>query len=247
VKASTRGEAEYTREAEYAGEAEYYGEAEYPGEYVGEGPLGQALELEFTAELLEVASEADLDHFLGKLFRKVSQGLGKVISGPAGSALGGLLKGVAKQYLPVVGGALGSLIAPGIGTAAGSALASAAGQAFGLEMEGPSDEDRDFEIARNYVRLASAAAEEAATAPPAAPPQAVAQRAMTVAAQSYAPGRLGGEAVRSAGAPSANGVARPRLDDRAIMPHHWARTGRWIRRGPHIMLIGVYRRSVART
>ena len=41
----------------------------------------------------------------------------KVIKSPIGRALGGILKGVAKKALPVVGGALGSMVAPGVGTA----------------------------------------------------------------------------------------------------------------------------------
>jgi hypothetical protein len=45
-----------------------------------------------------------------------------------------------------------------------SKLASAAGNAFGLEWEGLSPEDRDFEMARRYVRFATHAAKKAAAA-----------------------------------------------------------------------------------
>jgi uncharacterized protein (DUF697 family) len=226
-------------ESEYSGEGEYFGESEYVGEYAGEGPVGEALELELTAELLEVTNEEELDRFLGGLFKTIGRGVGQVIRGPVGSSLGGLLKGVAKKFLPVVGGALGSFVAPGVGTAAGASLASAAGRAFGLELEGLSGEDREFEIARNYVRLASAAAQEAAIAPPMVSPQAVAQRAMSVAAQRYAPG-LVSAAPQPAGVPSANGGQHPHNGAGRMPPDQRQRTGRWIRRGQHILLIGAY-------
>ncbi len=47
-------------------------------------------------------------------------------------------------------------------------LASAAGRMFGLELEGLSVEDREFEVARRLVRFALTATKNALSAPPAA-------------------------------------------------------------------------------
>ncbi|MBK6506124.1 MAG: hypothetical protein IPG02_10755 [Ignavibacteria bacterium] len=44
-------------------------------------------------------------------------------------------------------------MAPGLGTAIGGALGSAASNMFELELEGLSQEDREFETAKAYVRL----------------------------------------------------------------------------------------------
>jgi hypothetical protein len=61
---------------------------------------------------------------------------------------------VAKAALPLAGGALGSLIPiPGVGTALGAAAGQAASSALGLEFEGMSHEDREFEVARRIVRI----------------------------------------------------------------------------------------------
>jgi len=159
---------------------------EMSGEYQGEMPLNEAQEMELAAELLSVTNEAELEQFLGGLVKKV----GGFFKGPAGKALGGVLKGVAKKALPMVGGALGSMVAPGIGTAIGSSLGSAAGSLFGLELEGLSNEDREFEVARRFVRLASAATQHAAAAPPHVHPMTVARRSVAMAAQRHAPGLL---------------------------------------------------------
>src|SRR4051794_23975570 len=75
-----------------------------------EGPLGETQELEAAAELLEIQSEAELEQFLGNLFKKVASGVGGFIKSGTGKALGGILKNVAKKALPVVGGALGSFV-----------------------------------------------------------------------------------------------------------------------------------------
>jgi hypothetical protein len=203
---------------------EMYGEAESPyGEYYGElgdeGPFSEAEEMELAFELLGVGSEAEMDQFLGKIFSKIGRGIRNFARSSTGRALGGMLKGLAKKALPVVGGALGSLIpVPGVGTAVGTALGSAAGRMFGLELEGLSPEDQEFEVARRFVRLAGTAAANAAEASPAAPPQQVAQQAIAAAAQAHAPGLT---AV----------MRRPAHRGRG-------RSGRWIRRGRTIILLG---------
>ncbi len=170
-----------------------YGETqdELYGELSGAtGVFNEMDELELAAQLLEVTDEAELDQFLGSLLSTASGAIGGALRSPVGNAVGGILKGVAKKALPAAGAAVGDWLAPGRGGKIGSQLATAAGNLFGLELEGLSAEDQEFEVARNFVRLAGAAVENAAQAPSNAPPAAVAQKAVAAAAQQYAPGLL---------------------------------------------------------
>ena len=167
----------------------------------GESPLSETQEMELTAELLEVASEEELEEFLGNLIKGVAKGVGGVIRSPVFKKIGGVLKGVAKQALPMVGGALGSMIPiPGVGTALGSQLGSMAAGLFEMELEGMSQEQAEFEVARRYVRLAASTAATAAKAPPSAPPAKVARIAITQSARQHAPGLLRGTSAGAGGA-----------------------------------------------
>lgn len=129
---------------------------EFAGEQ--EGPFNEAEEMEMALELLSVSSEAELEQFLGGLFKKIGKGLKKIAK-----PLGGVLKGIAKKALPFVGSALGSFIPiPGVGTALGSALGSAAAKALEMEFSGMESEQQEFEMARRFVRIAGTAAQLAA-------------------------------------------------------------------------------------
>jgi len=154
------------------------------------GPLHEHEELELASQLLEVGSEQELEQFIGNLFKKAVRGVSKFAKSGAGRAIGGALKGIAKTALPVVGGALGSMVAPGIGTTIGSKLGSLAGGL--LEMEGEvHEQELEFEVARRVVRIGAAAARTASRVPPrSAPPATVARRAMIGATRRYAPGVL---------------------------------------------------------
>jgi hypothetical protein len=124
------------------------------------------------------------------LFNKVARGVSNFAKSSAGRALGGVLKGIAKKALPMVGGALGSMVAPGIGTALGSKLGSMASGLFEFEFEALPAEQAEFEVARRYVRLASSAARQLATARPRAGvmPLRIARAAVARAARAEAPG-----------------------------------------------------------
>jgi uncharacterized protein (DUF697 family) len=138
---------------------------DWPGKGTAPAVLSEEEELQLAMELLEVASEEELDQFLGKVFKSVWKGVKKVGSTIAKVAkpLGGALKAVAKTALPFVGGALGSMIPiPGVGTALGSALGRAASNALELEMETEAPADRELEMARRFVRIAGQAARLAA-------------------------------------------------------------------------------------
>jgi hypothetical protein len=157
-------------EEEYFGEGEYFGETEagstpyeagsYRAGFQYPSQEAEELELELAAELLEVTSEEELDRFLGDVFKKVGGFVSSAVKSPVFKALGGVLKPIAKAALPIAGGALGTLVGGPAGGMIGSKLASAAGNLFGLELEGLSAEDREFEMAKGFVRLATGAAEQ---------------------------------------------------------------------------------------
>lgn len=204
------------------GEYGEYGEAEQ-GEYGElseyEGPLTEAQEVELASELLEISSEEELEQFLGGLIGTVGRAVGRFASSDTGRALGGILKSAARQALPVVGRAVGQWVSPGSGGDVGARLASQAGRIFGLELEGLSGEDREFEVAKQFVRFAGAAAKQACLAPPSAPPQQVARVAAAKAARVHAPGLLPRLAALGPKAPITT-----------------AQSGRWLRRGRRIVI-----------
>jgi hypothetical protein len=189
---------------------------EFEGESTFEGPFSEVEEMELASELLEITSEEELDQFLGSLFKKASRAVGSFLKNP----LVGQLKGMLKKALPIAGSALGSVV-PGLGTMLGGAGGAALANAFELELEGLSAEDQEFEVARRYVRLAGEVAQQAAQAPQNIPPEQIAKQAMMTAAQQHAPGLL------RQSAPPAAGTGRR------------ARSGRWVREGRTIILLGV--------
>jgi hypothetical protein len=216
---------EYTGEygaGEYTGEYGYEAEGEYEtyGEQSQESPFSEAEEMELAAELLSLQNEAELDMFLGKLFKKV----GGFFKSEPGRALGGALRGLAKKALPVLGGVAGNFLLPGVGGAIGSTVASTAGNVLGLELEGLSYEDQEFEIAKQIVRLGAEAASNLAQTTHKAHPVRAAQAALAAAAQKFAPGLVSGPA--SAQGPHAHPGGRQD-------------SGRWIRHANSIVLIGV--------
>lgn len=213
---------EFGNEMEFGNETYEFGnELEFENEYSGE--INETLEMELATELLSVTNEAELEQFLGGLFKKVAGGVKNFAKSSAGRALGGMLKSVAKKALPIAGAALGNLVAPGVGGAIGGKLAGMAGKAFGLELEGLSAEDREFEVARAYVRFAGDAARRTARSPQQSrQPQLAARSGLTEAARRYAPGILRSSNGYSQGGGSGSG-----------------RSGRWVRRGNSIIIYGI--------
>ncbi len=201
-------------------EAAGYGELAEMEMTAGEisSPLGEAQEIELASEMLEVSSEQEMEQFLGKVIGTVGRAAGRFVQSDTGRALGGILKDAARQALPVVGRAVGQWVSPGRGGDIGAQLATQAGRIFGLELEGLSPEDKEFEVARQFVRFAATAAQQAGLTPPGAPPAAVARTAAATAARLYAPGFF------------------PRLQGRSSLV--WPHSGRWVRRGRTIVLYG---------
>jgi uncharacterized protein (DUF697 family) len=219
---------------EYAGEnPSFEEEFEFEGEYTAEGGvLTEADEYELASELLGVSSEEELDQFLGSLIKRVASTAGKFIRSPIGKAIGGVLKGVAKKALPLAGSALGGAIGGPLGAKIGGGLANVAGKALGLEGESLTQEDHEFEGARQFVRVAANTVNKAASAPPNADPRAVAQMAATQAVRQLAPGLL--RAAGAAGAAGAGGAG----GGGASGMGRGAASGRWVRRGSSIVIIG---------
>jgi hypothetical protein len=163
-------------------------EGEYEGEVFSEGEV-----MELAQELTEITTEGELDRFLGDLISKAGRALGTAVRSPIGQAVGGWLKGAAKSALPLAGGALGGFVGGPLGAKIGSGLASYAGGALGLEGE-MSQEDREFEGAKNFVKMAADAVKSAVAAAPGVNPVAVAKAAVKAAVDKRAPGLLGGMA-----------------------------------------------------
>ena len=225
---------------EYGGGQQEYGQGEG-----GQGEAGEVQTMELASQFLEVNSEEEMDHFLGDLVSRAAGGIRDFANSSTGQALGGILKAAAKKALPIAGAAVGGYFGGPTGAKLGGQLAGAAGSAFGLEVEGLSNEDRDFEVARQFVRFADAATKNATAAlgevgggGAVPPPQAaqVAKAAAIEAAKQFAPGLLRPAAGPGpAGGPSAAGAAG------GPPQHHRHRpmSGRWIRRGKTIVLLGV--------
>jgi len=166
------------------------GELGWSSETGVEEVFSEIEEMKLAAEVLEVTDEADFDHFLGNLIGQAGQAVRRFVSSSTGQALGGLLKGAAKQALPMVKRALSGYVGADRGTQVGEQLTSKAGRIFGLELEGLSPEDKEFEVAKRFVRFAGAAVKNALSTPITAGPRAVAKMAIVQAAQRHAPGLL---------------------------------------------------------
>ena len=208
-------------------EAEFPSFGEIYGETALETPFSEAEELELAAELLSVASEEELDLFLGKLVRGAWKGIKRVgsVVGKIAKPLGGVLKGVAKAALPFVGGALGSFIPiPGVGTALGSALGGALSKALEMEFGQLEQEEQELEMARRFVRLAGTAARQAVMSSPDGNPQKIVEAAVMNAARQQVP---------NLPPQFAGGGLTPGR------PAGSAPTGRWVRRGNQIAVLNV--------
>ncbi len=183
-----------SRLAEYTPQMESF---EYEFETQGEsGVFNEYEQMELAAELLEVQSEAELEQFLGSLIKKAGGAIGKFVKSPVGKAIGGVLKSAAKVALPVAGTALGGFVGGPLGAKIGGSLASAAGNALGLELEGLSNEDREFEAAKQFVKLAGETVKQTLQQQAANPANA-AMAGIQAAARIHAPGLLGGRQGRA--------------------------------------------------
>ena len=223
---------EFEFESEFANEFglnnEFSQEAEYAQEYAQETD-SEVLTNEMALELMGVSNEEELNYFLGKLISKAAKGISNFAKSPVGKALGGVLKTAAKSALPILGTAAAGFIGGPLGAKIEGQLARGRGKLFGLEMEGMSAEDREFEMARAYVRFANNAARNAGNLyrrNPNAAPRTLARTSFTNAARRYAPGLL-----------YANNNYNTGTDDYGAAGRT---SGRWERVGNTIRIYGVY-------
>ncbi len=152
-------------------------------EFEAPGPFGEQEEIALAMELMSVASEEELEQFLGKMFKGIWKGVKKIAK-----PLGGVLKGLAKTALPFVGKALGSFIPiPGVGTMLGGALGSAVAKALEMEAAGLDGEERELDMARRFVRIAGSAAQQAGMAGQGVDPQRAARDAVDAALRCHLP------------------------------------------------------------
>lgn len=114
---------------------------------------------ELAAGLLDVVSESELEDFVGGLVAETARNAGRSIPAGTARALVASLTTTAERTLPTLTVALGDERRP-----AAPVAAQTAARIFGVEPEGMSAEDRDFEIARRFVRFAQAATVRAARA-----------------------------------------------------------------------------------
>jgi hypothetical protein len=207
--------------------AEQYEQHEAESLFCENGEMCEAQETELAMELLEVSSEAELEAFLGNLAKRAIQAGRGILSSPDMRAVGGILKGAAKRALPHLGRAVGGYFGGTQGSQLGGRVAGAAGQLFGLELEGLSGEDQEFEVARGFVRFAGNAVRNMTGMANSQNPLAAAQNAALAAARVHAPGFL-----PAAGRPR-------RTASEPALPPSFGHSGRWLRRGRKIVLYGV--------
>ena len=210
---------EFTSEGESAGE---YGENEsFEFQSEQQEVFNEAEVNELASELLSVSNQQELNNFLGDIMKRAAGSLGQVMGSPLGQQLGGMLRSAAKTALPVVGSAIGNAIVPGLGGAVGGKLASMAGSMFGLETEGLAQEDREYEVAKQFVRFGADATQKALASTTAGTPiAAAAKTAVQQAAERFVPGLL------------ANSPLAGMSSGRSSLPHR----GVWVRHGHKIVI-----------
>jgi hypothetical protein len=177
----------YDLEAE---EFEFPEEVEELVDTEADSPFTEAEVLDLASDFLEVRDEAELDQFFGKAFSFLKRKVPGALRSGLGKQLVGQLKSQARRFLPMGANLLGGLVGGPAGAALAGQAAQAAGNVLGLELEGYSPEDQEFEVARRFVELVGEAAQQAALTPPGVDPQAAATAALVEAARMRAPGLL---------------------------------------------------------
>jgi hypothetical protein len=132
---------------------------------------------EAATELLEVAGRPALPALLARLLRNAAQAAGGSVDRAVEGELVRLLQRAARVALPAA-------------SPTARDGATQASRFFGIELEGLSPEDQEFESARRFVQLIEAAAGDAAVASQRLPPAIAAWLAVSRAAKRFAPGWL---------------------------------------------------------
>lgn len=182
-----------------------------------EGVFDDVEQSELAAELLSVTDDQELDQFLGDFIKKASKKL-RPLTGALKGNLGSLLKGAIKKVLPTVAGIAGGAIGGPAGAMLAAKGAPYLSGLLGMELEGLSPEDQEFEAAKQLVRMSGDAIQTAANLASSTPPAAAARQAVIGAARRHVPGLV-------------HNVGRA--------GHVGAQQGTWYRKGNRIVLVGV--------
>ncbi|WP_354687884.1 hypothetical protein [Cupriavidus necator] len=195
--------------------------------------LGGSGEMEFAIAALEVSDEPGLRDYLRRLVGHAARAAGRPVPAPVQQALLGLLAQTARRVLPAHVRRTGPAATWQPAPVLRNGTAKTAGRLFGLELEGLSPEDKEFEAARHFVRFAADAVRHAGLLPgkPGSAPRDLAASAMVNAARHHAPGLLG---VARGAAPPAIARRQP-ARDAACAP---GACGRWRRQGRYIIVAG---------
>ncbi|MBC8740944.1 hypothetical protein F6X40_30480 [Paraburkholderia sp. UCT31] len=191
--------------------------------------LDEDAEMELALAALEVTDEQSLNAFLRHLIERVSRAVGRRPMQAVGNALVDLLSHTARCVLPVAvrrAGPDGALV-PAAMQRAGAVEKAA--HVFPGELEGLSQEDKEFEVSRQFVRLASDAVRHVSLAPGASPRD-VAAAALARSATHQAPGLL---RTARASASLRCGLADMHQRHTAAGP---GSGGRWVRHGRTIIV-----------
>jgi hypothetical protein len=185
-------------------------------------PFSDSEERMLASQLLEVASEAELEQILRDLASKARKGVEPVRPTAAGP-VEGLLKAVSKNALPSLAAAVGATSGGPERDATAGRLGSLLDQALRARAGRMTAADADlqkcrqlFERYRRFVRVAGTATRAAAAAPPGVAPMAVAQKVIGDSARatlartplSAAPARRLAEDLPAAAATAATPEAR---------------------------------------
>lgn len=190
-----------------------------------ESPFGDEEEAELAMELLSVSNDEELEYFLGGLIKKVARSASKIVRSPVLKGVFRVLKPIAKTVLPIAAGAAGTALGGPVGGMLGGQLGSMVSGLFEVDPQGLGDEELEFETARRFVRLAGTTVKKAMASPKNVSPNLAAKQALKSAAMSMSP-----TATRSIASKTRAGSGLGLGE---------AKSGRWIRRGRKIIVMGV--------
>jgi hypothetical protein len=198
------------------------------------GELTEAHEMELASQFLEIASEEELEAFLGDLFNRVKK---TSTFNAARDAYNSTL--AQKRVIPMVMRAAplaadfaSKLLLPsgvdadvfGMTQHALQSTKAKLDGVFKKELEGLSGEDREFEAARSYIRFAIEALQRALQTPPRVPQPVAAQIAVRESARRHAPGLVALMPALTGAAPQPPGT------------NGGESSGRWVRRGSSVVI-----------
>lgn len=166
----------------YSPDFDLFVDAATPRQAVRTGRKAVVFDFESTdqaAELLDAAGRPGFGALLHRMLERAASKRGGVLNNAVALELVALLQDAARHTLPQIN-------APQSIDARTNAKRK--GRFFGVELEGLSPEDQEFELARRFGQLADAAATEAAQASQSLPPKLAALLAAARAATRFAPG-----------------------------------------------------------